>query len=285
MPTEQFAVTDELKEASSLLNSLKFLAIFGAIFTVFMLGLYFYKFHAALAGDSALWGQFGDFIGGVLNPTFGFLALVALLATFELQVRELRISAKELKNSADALLKQNETLRLQSFEATFFQLLHFHNESVSSIEIPQLSLKGRTCITHYLQRFEADSAGKSEIQLNDLNKHYELFYRNNQAVLGHYFRFLYHIFKFLKQSEGIDKSFYANLVRAQLSTAELTLIFYNCLSRWGYEKFKPLVEEFSLLKTIPNDNPITAQLFNCYSHTAFGGNYPFFTAKSNDQDL
>lgn len=279
MPTDQIVVTNELKDASSLLISLRYLAIFGAIFTVLMLGLYFYKFNGPLTEDSALWGQFGDFIGGVLNPTFGFLALIALLATFELQVRELRISAKELKNSADALLKQNETLRLQSFEATFFQLLHFNNECVSSMEVTQYSLKGRACISHYLQWFETDFEGNPAIDLDVLNRSYDSFYRENQAVLGHYFRFLYHIFKFLKQSEGIDKNFYANLVRAQLSSAELTLIFYNCLSRWGNEKFKPLVEEFALLKTLPNDNAITNQILNYYSPAAFGGNYPAYNPK------
>jgi|AntRauTorckE6833_2_1112554.scaffolds.fasta_scaffold11005_4 hypothetical protein len=31
---------------------------------------------------------------------------------------------------------------------------------------------------------------------------------------------------------------------------ELTLLFYNCLSDLGFEKFKPLVEKYALLKNI-----------------------------------
>lgn len=43
--------------------------------------LYFYNFQGNLAPNHDAWGQFGDFIGGVLNPTFSFLALIVLLST------------------------------------------------------------------------------------------------------------------------------------------------------------------------------------------------------------
>src|SRR5215213_5051365 len=46
-----------------------------------------------------------------------------------------------------------------------------------------------------------------------------------------------------------DKHLYTNLVRAQLSSYEIALTFYNCLSEMGREKFKPLVERYALLKT------------------------------------
>jgi hypothetical protein len=46
---------------------------------------------------------------------------------------------------------------------------------------------------------------------------------------------------------------YTNLVRAQLSSYEIALMFYNCLSEMGREKFKPLVERYALLKIVPID--------------------------------
>lgn len=85
---------------------------------------------------------------------------------------------------------------------------------------------------------------------------------------------LYNIVKLVHRTDGIDKRFYANIVRAQLSSAELMLLFYNCLSNWGSEKFKPFVEEFALLKTLPNDVLPADALLHAYDPSAFGGKYP-----------
>jgi hypothetical protein len=94
-----------------------------------------------------------------------------------------------------------------------------------------------------------------------INRVYLAFYRQNEADLGHYFRTLYNLVKFVDRSEIPDKKLYTNLIRAQLSSIELALLFYNCLSDLGREKFKPLVEKYSLLKTLPR-----AKLLNPTDH-------------------
>ncbi len=85
---------------------------------------------------------------------------------------------------------------------------------------------------------------------------------------------MYNIIKLVSHTDGIDKRFYTNLVRAQLSSAELMLLFYNGLSSWGNEKFKPMIEEFALLKTMPNATLPKDELLHQYSPSAFGGKYP-----------
>lgn len=273
--TNEIDPAEEIAAATTHVKRLTTLAYVGFATSVLVIGFFVVKFFGPLSDDPGKWGQFGDYVGGVLNPTFSFLALLALLATLGLQIRELRISARELKNSAEALVKQNDTLRQQTFEATFFQLLRLHNDIVATMELPGRSLKGRACIEHYLYQLERilinEAAAKN---LENFMLFYNIFYRDHQATLGHYFRLLYNIVKLVKRTEGIDKLFYTNLVRAQLSSAELKLIFYNCLSEWGNEKFKPLVEEFALLKTIPNDTVPADELLHQYSPSAFGGTYP-----------
>lgn len=242
---------------------------------VLVLAAYAWNFWGPLAKDQGKWGQFGDYVGGLLNPTFSLLALLALLATLGLQIRELRLSVKELRNSAEALTKQNETLRQQTFEGTFFQSLRMHNDIVASMEVLSLSLKGRACFQHYLSELEGSLIKHGAIDKYDVFLScYDIFYLEHQAELGHYFRLLYNIVKLVKRTDGIDRRFYTNLVRAQLSSAELKLIFYNCLSSRGSEKFKPLVEEFALLKTMPNDALPVKNLLHSYSPAAFGGQYP-----------
>lgn len=265
----------EVAEAVRHTQRLATLAYIGAGAGVLVLGAYFWRFFGPLSDQPGSWGQFGDYVGGVLNPTFSFLALLALLATLGLQVRELRISTRELHNSARALVAQNETLRTQTFEATFFHILRLHNEIVAAHEIPKRSLKGRACYKYYFDELlgrllNEDAMNHPEAAV----VHYENFYSEHQHALGHYFRLLYNLVKLIKRTEGLDRQFYCNLIRAQMSSDELSLLFYNCLSSLGNEKFKPLIEEFALLKNFPHEHLPGPRLLEQFSATAFGGTYP-----------
>lgn len=60
------------------------LAIVLALLVLILL-LYFYKFNAQISDDHAVWGQFGDYVGGILNPILGFFSFVALLITLRMQ--------------------------------------------------------------------------------------------------------------------------------------------------------------------------------------------------------
>ena len=62
-----------------------------------VLALYIFNFDTQRFADSnEIWGQFGDYVGGTLNPALSFLALIALLYTIKLQSRGLRLSTLEL---------------------------------------------------------------------------------------------------------------------------------------------------------------------------------------------
>ncbi len=85
-----------------------------------------------------------------------------------------------------------------------------------------------------------------------INKRYEAFFAEHQAQVGHYFRHLYNMVKFVDEKDFLiceEKKRYTNLIRAQLSSYELALLFYNCLSE-REKNFKPLVEKYALLKNI-----------------------------------
>ena len=53
--------------------------------------------HASTSQD--VWGQFGDFFGGMLNPLFAMLAFLALLWSISLQAHEFRQASKYCPNS------------------------------------------------------------------------------------------------------------------------------------------------------------------------------------------
>jgi hypothetical protein len=267
---------NELLLAEKHFTQLNRLIYIGITLSLVFICAYAINFYGPLSPNPEHWGQFGDFLGGVLNPTFSFLALIALLATFSLQIKELKISTKELKNSASALTKQNETLRQQKFEGSFFQLLNLHNTIVNSIDLDSAkkTTKGRDCFRVFLKRLEGEISKIKNCNEQEFKAIYSVYFIEHEPELGHYFRLLYNIIKLIKTTPDIDKKFYTNIVRAQLSSAELMLIFYNCISDFGNEKFKPLVEEFALLKTIPRTVLPNQNLLHLYRESAFGGTYP-----------
>ena len=113
-----------------------------------------------------------------------------------------------------------------------------------------------------------------QLRLKWINEKYEEFFVIYQSQVGHYFRNLYNVVKFVNKKSDFPKDykakkFYTNLIRAQLSSGELGLLFYNCLSDRG-AKFKKLVEKYALLKDMDFKVLINKKHRNLYDKSAYG---------------
>jgi hypothetical protein len=81
--------------AQKMNNSLRWLLAIGALSALAVQGSYLYKFvfvpgaWFTLSNDQAVWGQYGDYVGGLLNPIFSSLAFSGLVATIVLQARQI----------------------------------------------------------------------------------------------------------------------------------------------------------------------------------------------------
>ncbi len=257
-----------------------------AIFIIFIIALWL-AYLIAIIMCIEEWttrGQFGDLFGG-LNTLFSGLAFSALIYAIYLQHKELKLQRLELKQTREELKgqklqleAQNETMQKQNFENTFFELLRLHSELVRSIELlnhkhgEAIVTKGRNCFKYFYKRFRSHFIAFSTTgnKLDQIAKANDRLFEEHQADLGHYFRNLYNIIKFVKSSAVEDKRLYTNLIRAQLSSNELALLFYNCLGYIGREKFKPLVEEYALLKNIPDEILVDSSHKEFYVERAFG---------------
>lgn len=218
-----------------------------------------------LSGNSER-GTFGDMFGAI-NALFSGLAFGGVIYAILLQRRELvlqrselTLTRNELRGQKEQMAAQNETLKKQNFESTFFQLLRLHNDITNDIDLEGNAgtTKGRDCFRVFYERFQREwNRAKPEHrgvdELDRINKTYLTFYDKYQSEFGHYFRNLFNIFKLIENSEVENKRLYTNLVRAQLSSYELALLFYNALSDMGSVKFKPLIEKYSVLKTLPKN--------------------------------
>jgi large-conductance mechanosensitive channel len=77
------------------------IAILVAIVLV-VVGFYFIHFDNGLAEKNDVWGQFGDYIGGILNPVIAAFAFYLIAKSYELQKRELEATRQLLEVSTDA---------------------------------------------------------------------------------------------------------------------------------------------------------------------------------------
>ncbi|BBB62218.1 hypothetical protein UNDKW_3945 [Undibacterium sp. KW1] len=73
--------------------------------------------------DPAVWGQLGDYIGGVLNPVIGLATLFMLLINIRLQQKELQNSKIELHDTKLAMDIQAKEMKVQNIEQSFFSML------------------------------------------------------------------------------------------------------------------------------------------------------------------
>lgn len=76
-----------------------------------VIGLYFLRFAGeGFSPKQDHWGQFGDYIGGTINPVFAFSSFLALLFTLSLQAKQLALSEKQLEASREELRLTREEM-------------------------------------------------------------------------------------------------------------------------------------------------------------------------------
>lgn len=228
---------------------------------VFTLVLLTWLVNLALATlPSSKFGIFPDMLG-ISNSLFAGLAFAAVALTLYLQ------------------FKLNKIGTIQRFENTFFLMVSLHQQILQDIYIHLKNkkiLRGRRCFgflyKEYLKAYEEQFKNSSADELSLITETYFEFYEKRQDKLAHYFQTLYNIIKYVNEADaGIDKKKYINLIRAQLSVYELGLLFYNCLAELGRDKFKPLIEEYSLFKNMPKSILYTEEHTKLYSESAFKG--------------
>ncbi len=216
-----------------------------------LLVLYYVNmFGEALSEKQEVWGQFGDFVGGLMNPVIGMFTLALLLRNLEMQFdllkqtkaqvriarEEYKLTREELAKSAEALDKQSRTLRNQVDDAWYFQLLKMRTEMIDRLSLTQASsgkrLVGDECFREWVQELisdhvrpleEMDSTPRSNDQYASATSILLSLYPNS---LYPYLRFVEALVASIDRLGSTDNSAgrkYA-LLGTQLGEAEATLL-------------------------------------------------------------
>lgn len=159
-----------------------------------------------------------------------------------------------------------------------------HRDNLNGIDLwngeTKKETRGRDCFVVFLKWISKNykDVEVSVPVMNRLEMAYRKFYDDDQkkVEVGHYFRNLYHVFKFIDESPMFDESSkarYAKVVRAQLSTPELALLFFNGMYEKG-KNFKEYIERYTLLLDLtPRDLRIKDvsmdDMLSIYAKSAF----------------
>jgi len=205
---------------------------------------------------------FGD-IFNALGSLFTALAFAGLIVTIIIQRQDIN--------------DQNKISNIQNFENNFFRLLEQHHRIIDSFIIePKPNNKGDSIAPYPEKRQKISQLEAFDFLAKDFKYRFEKIkeirfpadksiqtvfvyaflhhtYGKYGYMLGHYFRNLYHIVKFIDDDKSLKtfelKYKYAKILRAQLSAPEINLIAWNGLTNYG-EAFKPLIEKYRLLKNM-----------------------------------
>lgn len=227
--------------------------------------------------DQEKLGQFGDFVGGILNPLVAMFALIAVVVSVGLQKTVLDETRKELKVTQEIAIEQAKTADQQRREQRFFDLLDLYQRTVDSlihtVELHNnfVNFQGKSAIAQWLresnsgkeflnfqtQGFHSRPASQngsqwtmaSSFSASQLNSAWESEELAN--FIDQYFRVVYRILSEAEPLLGEDHFRYVKLLRAQLNRNELTLLAYNMWLDIEGVKMRPLAAKYGLLKHLP----------------------------------
>lgn len=221
----------------------------------------------------ARWGFDRSEAADTIGVVFEALAIAGVVFAIVLQRNELRQQREELRLTRDEVAgqreemeQQNATLRQQTFENSFYQLLRFLREIVDTLRARPGSseYEGRAAFRAVAQdlinrsgtliTLQRNGAEPEQIR-NEAGKHFRSLCARAESDFGSYFRSLHRSLLFVEQSAIANESLYADVVRAQLSQDEQTLILFSVMSEGIESDFTRLVQRYELLRTYrPHEN-------------------------------
>lgn len=212
------------------------------------------------SSDPDAWGQFGDFLGGVLNPLVSLAALFALVISVRMQRTELKDTRAELIEARKVAIEQAKTADQQRREQRFFDLLNLYQRTVDSLsyQSEKENYHGKSAIAIWLNK-SGLNLNLLEFSFPNEDYFYTLAQQKENAIeawigdetsifLDHYFRVIYRILKDAENLLGEDDSRYIKLFRAQLNQHELMLLTYNMWLNPEGAAMRPYATKYGLLK-------------------------------------
>ena len=207
--------------------------------------------------DNGLFGNYGDFIGGVVGSIIGFYSAYLLVRTFQSQESVNRNVISTNENIKATNEQQQYYTSLEVFDNKFGRFFTSYQNSIYNYALEKDSNKitGRNAFEKLAEEFistDFENDNDYNRRCNSAVSEYQDFYSKKRLYLAVHFRMLYLLTSLISMSylKDEDKVLYAKLVRGQLSENEMIILRYNSLSEYG-KKMQNLCNEYNLTKHLP----------------------------------
>ncbi|BBR10115.1 putative phage abortive infection protein [Aeromonas caviae] len=231
--------------------------------------------------------EFGDMYGA-LNTLFSGLAFAGVIISIRLQSQELTATRKEMEGQGEQFKQQTSALKKQVFDAAFFRLQSFNIDMLQSLTfkiaqnwaagVKEETVIGQQVISHFSD--ELESALRTSIMIGtdssnisySTSETYKQLHSDCIFVLDHYFRNVYQVLKLVDDSnlDGIEKKNYSDLLRSQMTSEEIWILFYDCLSERKHNSFKILLEKYEFFEFMLADSVMVWRDMLEYDLSVFG---------------
>ena len=231
-------------------------------------------------GGKPSYGDFGAFSdgAGLLNAVFSGLAFIAVIITIILQRRK---DSRDKDNAARVQFEEQFFSMTSMLEDIVAHLRYTETPPAINIldeekarelqyeedpdnkqpnkqeEIERTIYEGREVFWYIYSERKVPSLLDIVNMNESIRDTYDALRLCYDGALDHYFRYLYRILKHIKESKLLDKlpkpederRYYAHLLRAQLSSYELLMWFYNCLLP-EFSNAKEMIENFTMFNNL-----------------------------------
>lgn len=255
-----------------------------------------FNFSSSEKINSEKFGQFGDFIGGIVGSIWALAgvllfyialteqrrdiktnqdALELQIKALQQQVKEFELQRNELESSRKVYEEQSKTQKIQQFESNFYSLLNVYSNIKDKLNNLDKEKDFFKSIFSKITENYSKEISIEEHHFNMISK-YTIIFNENRGHLSHYFKCFYRIIKIIDLDYNFDektKVFYAKILRSQLTDYEQLILFYNSHSDYGF-KARPLILKYNLLKHLPLFNKPE---FNYFLDIQNDNNILFFT--------
>ncbi|WP_312447035.1 hypothetical protein [Stutzerimonas nitrititolerans] len=215
------------------------------------------------------WGEFGDFVGGTLNPIFGFLTIISLLVTIKLQTKELAISSKSLARAAQAQEKQYKLLSNQSNEETFFRFLEEIRKDTYIKKCRKRSSSMCARLFEYIYQDGVDGADR-EIEPQQFRNDLSGVIKAGPAIQILIAKTTL-VASIINRRNRKDRPLYIKLLQTELSPSLISfMVHYASIA--APNSFKEITES-GILRGIAKDLFFRSQVAACMPENHFEGGY------------
>jgi hypothetical protein len=212
-------------------------------------------------------GPAGDFFAGTTVPLFTLISSIGVILTLRMQQKQLEMQSEELQNSIvemqetrKVMIEQGETMTLQRFESTFFNMLNLHSTIIKSLSIRDDAGTLHTerkafevLVKQIASRYKNDGYQSQKKELykvaDELDFAYRAVYSNNEAIFGPYFKNLGIMVKFVDASNisHENKQMYMEMIKSQFSPKESTFLIYHGISKQG-RSILDIIRKYNLIE-------------------------------------